>query len=132
MNQRERDALDRHITGNNGEDQLRADGWMEAFDRKYLERLEEKHYHRMEDVEDPFDFPDPTPDQLEEIRAADLAITGISTKPTRYAVICVLHGRVYMTKEEYIRQMYRADDKWCCPSCGAIATFDDETYEEGT
>ena len=105
MDQRERDALDRHITGDYGERQ------------------------HDEDVEDPFDFPDPTPEQLEEIRAADLAITGLSTTPTRYAVICPEHDQVFITKESYIAQMWAADSYWKCPRCGSVAGFDDDNYE---
>lgn len=101
---RERQELDRHITGNYGEDQLRD-----------------------EDFED---GPEPTDEQLEEIRAADLAIMGVSAVPTRYAVICDRGcGTVFLLKEEYDRQIGNADDQWHCPQCGAVAAFDDDNYE---
>lgn len=45
-------------------------------------------------------------------------MNGESTKPTPYAVTCPVHGRVYLTEEEYHRQMMKPDQVWACPrSC---------------
>lgn len=93
MNQRDRDALDRHITGNFGEDQVP--------DEDY-----------------------PTDEQIEQIREADLSLI-----PTRFAVICPLHGRVYLTRQAYVNQLHKADERWKCPRCGQVSAFDDESYE---
>jgi len=58
-----------------------------------------------------------------------IQVSDVSAVPTRYAVICQVHGRVYMTKEEYDRQIWDADDLWKCPECGSTATFDNENYD---
>lgn len=62
-----------------------------------------------------------------------------SEKPTQYAVICPLHGRVYLTESAYWIQLGQIDDLWRCPRfvsesdlvgfCGAASNFDDSTYE---
>jgi hypothetical protein len=65
-----------------------------------------------------------------------------SATPTVYAVICRVHGRVYLTEAEYLRQLRRPDSRWECPRfvddvpsefgpCGRPSNFDDETYEAG-
>lgn len=61
-----------------------------------------------------------------------------SSTPTRYAVLCPVHGRVYLTKEEYDAAMFDCDRVWQCPAldtealgvCGRRADFDDDNYEE--
>lgn len=64
---------------------------------------------------------------------------GESSTPTRFAVLCPEHGRVYLREEEYRRQMSKPDSRWACPRmdskpvgfglCGAESEFDDLTYE---
>ncbi len=53
----------------------------------------------------------------------------VSEEPTPYAVLCRSHGRVFLTKDEYGRQMCKPDALWRCPLCKQDAQFDDETYE---
>ena len=60
---------------------------------------------------------------------------GLSAIPTAYAVICKGKldagcGRVYLTKQEYSRQMLRVHDFWRCPQCGSTGLFDDNNLEE--
>ena len=82
-----------------------------------------------------------------------------SLTPTPYAVRCPLHGLIYLTYEEYCRQMDQLGQVWKCPHfvgteeairldggpaasdslnfwhgpmigpCGKPAHFDDDTYE---
>jgi hypothetical protein len=61
-----------------------------------------------------------------------------STEPTPYAVTCPTHGRVYLTRGEYDRQMENGDVRWKCPRfvnvdpigpCGEESEFDDGNYE---
>jgi hypothetical protein len=69
-----------------------------------------------------------------------------SLSPTRYAVLCPEHGRVYLTEAEYRRQLDNADVGWRCPRfvgpqeasdadtigpCGHESEVDDDTYEGG-
>ena len=54
---------------------------------------------------------------------------GVSGVPTPYLVHCQLHGRVYLTKWEYITQMNRANDLWRCPICQRESQWDDGNYE---
>src|SRR5262245_28238442 len=68
-----------------------------------------------------------------------------SASPTRWAVLCPEHGRVYLTRVAYTAQLSNANARWKCPHwvadeaamdmnsigpCGAVSEFDDETYEE--
>lgn len=60
---------------------------------------------------------------------------GASEKPTPFAVVCIENvlgesgcGKVYLTTEEYNRQMFLGHKRWTCP-CGGIAVWDDENYE---
>jgi len=53
-----------------------------------------------------------------------------STTPTAWAVNCPRDGLVYLTREEYTRQIGRVDDLWKCPRCGRDAQWDDDTYEK--
>ena len=48
---------------------------------------------------------------------------------TPYAVLCREHGQVFLTKDEYGRQLSRPDALWQCPKCGEEATWDDDHYE---
>ncbi len=66
--------------------------------------------------------------ELEKMRPPDGTPT-ISTEPTPYAVLCRSHGKVYLTKDEYNRQMCAPDSRWSCPECGRICDFDDDNYE---
>lgn len=51
-------------------------------------------------------------------------------KPTdKYAVICNVHGRTFLTQAEYDRQMNSPGSTWSCPVCGRSAHFDDATFE---
>lgn len=61
-------------------------------------------------------------------REQELA-AGVSDKPTRYAVICPNHHRVFLTPEQYNAEMSNPDARWTCPKCGAVAEFDDANYE---
>ena len=54
-----------------------------------------------------------------------------SEKPTPYATNCRYGcGKVYMTREFYMRQMMAADSRWRCARCGEEASWDDDNYEE--
>lgn len=55
---------------------------------------------------------------------------GASQAPTPYAVLCVEHGRVYLTPRNYDSQMRKADDLWRCPICGSASEWDDLNYEQ--
>lgn len=56
--------------------------------------------------------------------------------PGPHAVICKdneIHSspmRVFLSEEEYNRQMDRPDDTWSCPLCGSMATWDDDNLEK--
>jgi hypothetical protein len=53
------------------------------------------------------------------------------SKPARYAALhCPDHGLVYIGFAEYVKQLYMPNRKWSCPSCGCVATFDDEYFEQ--
>jgi hypothetical protein len=59
---------------------------------------------------------------------------------TGWAVLCPIHGRVYLTYEEYGSQVNRPNAGWTCPAmdsdperfglCGSPSEWDDLTYEE--
>ena len=38
-------------------------------------------------------------------------------------------GRVGLSRQEYERQLLRADDLWCCPHCGGMAEWDERHCE---
>lgn len=55
-------------------------------------------------------------------------------------MFCPSHGRVYLTVDEYARQMNRPNARWECPRfetdppetmglCGRTSNFDDDTFE---
>lgn len=48
--------------------------------------------------------------------------------PTPWQVICSVHGRVSLTREQYLEQLQQADARWKC-ICGATADWDDDNYE---
>lgn len=61
-----------------------------------------------------------------------------SEQPTPWAVHCPKHGLVYLTREEYDRQMQKSDYRWECTAwtledpigpCGAWSEWDDDIYE---
>jgi hypothetical protein len=47
-----------------------------------------------------------------------------------WAVICPIHGKRYLTHDQYTDQMRRADDRWRCPNCNRVSDWDDANYEE--
>ena len=55
----------------------------------------------------------------------------VSEVPTRWAIICPNHERVFLTYDEYVRQLCNADTLWHCPLCKEAAWFDDETHVNG-
>ena len=84
-------------------------------------------------------------DALAVLDAIELMV-GESFVPTRYAVICPDHGRVFLMPDEYERQMNRPNSLWSCPRwqgepadieagqiglCGRASEFDDDVYEAG-
>lgn len=66
-----------------------------------------------------------------------------SATPTRWAVLCPKHGRVYLSEAEYERQLALVATRWTCPQacspldvipdeagiCGEVCEWDDETYD---
>ena len=50
---------------------------------------------------------------------------------TPWAVICSMHGRMFLTKAQYDAQMNQPDLRWRCPCCGEDANWDDDNYEDG-
>lgn len=56
-------------------------------------------------------------------------MTGHSPEPTQFAVICPDHGQVFLTYDEYNRQLRKANSLWMCPLCGQSSTWDDDNYE---
>lgn len=54
-----------------------------------------------------------------------------SVERTPYAVHCKSKcGLIYLTTDEYNKQMYMPDAKWMCPKCGSDAEWDDDNYED--
>ena len=57
--------------------------------------------------------------------------------PTPYAVQCPTHGMVYLTEEEYDRQLCKSANRWECPRmetdppgyCGLPVEFNDAIIE---
>lgn len=52
-----------------------------------------------------------------------------SSEPTGFAVICPEHGRVFLSEEEYDRQLSRPDSTWKCPRCGKASEWDEDNYD---
>jgi len=69
----------------------------------------------------------------ERDEAADMAVCFYLQKvlgETPWAVYCYEgHGKVCLTKEQYNRQMNRANHRWHCPMGGCSAGWDDEHHE---
>lgn len=59
---------------------------------------------------------------------------------TPYAVNCLGpfdienagHGLVYLTEDEYMRQISAPDKTWRCPICRYDAEWDDDNFEQMT
>jgi len=54
---------------------------------------------------------------------------GASQTPTPHAIICVEHGKVYLTAAAYTAQLSMPYATWHCPTCGRAAQWDDANYE---
>lgn len=56
----------------------------------------------------------------------------VSPVPTAHAIICPKHGQVFLSPQEYIRQLDQPDSRWTCPVCGNDdpVQFDDSNYDE--
>ena len=52
-----------------------------------------------------------------------------SKTPTPYMVNCPRHGKIYLTHEEYERQMWQMNSLWKCPICGRTSQWDDDNYD---
>lgn len=52
-----------------------------------------------------------------------------SKTPTAYALECKTHGKIYLTRDEYLRQL-ESDDDWLCPIGLCEAVFHEENYKE--
>lgn len=48
---------------------------------------------------------------------------------TPWAIICPVHGQVFLSEKEYLRQLSKPDAKWTC-YCGEVSDWDDDNYEE--
>lgn len=48
---------------------------------------------------------------------------------TPWAVICIDHGKQYLTGEQYDDQMMECDSRWFCPVCGGQSEWDDDNFE---
>jgi hypothetical protein len=59
----------------------------------------------------------------------------VSEEPTKWAVHCVGDrngdncGLVFLTEEEYLRQLDVPGKPWCCPQCGGKAWWDNDIYQ---
>jgi hypothetical protein len=59
-----------------------------------------------------------------------------SFTPTPYAVICLADypcksgDLVFITQEEYRRQLGLPNNVWVCPRCGYFAEWSDDNYQE--
>lgn len=53
-------------------------------------------------------------------------------KETPWAVLCHIHGQVFLDKVEYLRQMNQPNQLWHCPKCGETADWDDDNFEKHT
>lgn len=56
----------------------------------------------------------------------------LSKKNSPWAVICEEHGQMFLSKENYMKQLSNPDALWKCPICGVSASFDDENYAKQT
>jgi len=48
----------------------------------------------------------------------------------KYRVNCPVCGNVVIGYGNYRDQLAKPDDRWYCPQCGNVASFDDDAYEE--
>ena len=55
---------------------------------------------------------------------------GTERQETPWAVTCDEHGLVFLTQEEYSKQMKVPSKTWRCPICREEAIWDDENYEK--
>lgn len=53
----------------------------------------------------------------------------ISETKTPYAILCSTHEQVFLTSQEYDRQMKRPNSLWTCPICNEVAPWDDDNYD---
>ena len=64
----------------------------------------------------------------------DVSTTKESEIPTPYAVACANGCNdgepIFITEDEYHRQMKLPGKLWKCPRCGFRASWDDDIYEE--
>lgn len=49
---------------------------------------------------------------------------------TPWAVICHVHGQVFLDEDEYTEQLCRPNALWHCPTCDRTAQWDDWNYEK--
>lgn len=55
----------------------------------------------------------------------------VSDTPTAWAIVCLTHGKVYLTERQFKHQRDHSKDYyWRCPYCGRIARFDIDNLEE--
>ncbi len=81
------------------------------------------------DGEDLKDLQDKARQHLDAVRPPE-GTPATSQTETPYAVICRAHGQVFLTEDEYGRQLCRPDSLWTCPTCGRAAQWDDDHYEK--
>lgn len=60
----------------------------------------------------------------------ELARFPATTMDDWYFVICPTHGKVQIGLAGYDAQMAFPNSRWVCPRCGAIAKFDEDTFED--
>ena len=53
-----------------------------------------------------------------------------TTEDTPWAVQCLEHGKVVLSRKEYDKQMGRPDARWECPICLRVCMWDDDHEEE--
>lgn len=56
----------------------------------------------------------------------------VSDEPTPWRLKCPIHGGVFLTEDEYVRQLEMPNRRWCCPKCGRLAAWDDANFKEQT
>lgn len=47
-----------------------------------------------------------------------------------WAVLCPVHGQVFLSRNEYMSQLSRANDRWFCPLCHETCEWDDNNYDK--
>lgn len=48
---------------------------------------------------------------------------------TPWAVTCPSHGKVFLDKSEYLKQLNNSNSEWKCPKCNSVSDWDDDHYE---